>query len=844
MRNRSKTAGILFIALAFVLVSNEASSHPDDDSLVEEALHALEERGEITEAMHLLFDHLYANGNSNQLAHYLESLASRGEITADTHVYLQTVLRAGVPQEGSGPASVAAATYTGNGNVVLLGRLNPLAPFPYYGDNSSTGQLYQGIWGYASAGREYALLTHSQGLSIIEITDPIHPVETQFIASAGGRVHRDVDTYFDLVSGKTYAYLGGQESANLYSIDLSYLPQTIPPEGIVDLGRTNWAHTLQVTDGLLFTNSAGSTRGCQVFDVQANPANPPLLAPSWSGSGRDCHDSFSRNNILYSADGYSTRWRTADITGIRAGTVPTALGETAVKSGMYAHSGVLSEDSRYLYAFEEFNLDDINVFDVSDPANPANTKTFQWSGDASGNSIVHNGRVRGDLLHVAYYEAGYRVFDVSDPVNPVEVGMYETWRDPDGDGTFDKSINGNYNGAWNVYTDLPSGYVLVSDMRSGLFVFQVTAPQPPPPPPAAFYNLATADVRTARGSLSGTYADTHEQDDSYQVLTEELQGRNSRKARSLADHTWMFDVTPGTGYQFAVDAYHSPSAEGDDFVFSYSRDNVTFTPMVTVSKTSDNDLEQTFEFQEDIAAGALYVRVQDSDDSQGNGALDTVYVDSMSILSVNGGDDVLPPAAPTGLIAVGADGSVNLDWTDSGEADLGGYNVYRSQGSGGPYAKLTPSPLAASSYQDNAVVNGTAYYYVVKAVDVSTNESGPSTEASAIPNPAGEASTMHVAAIVISTANAGQGNKRGQAIALIVDNLGDPIASATVTGVFSGSFNESQTGVTGSDGSATLTTTQEVKGGASFQVCVESVAHASLTYVSADNAGDVAVCGP
>ena len=50
--------------------------------------------------------------------------------------------------------------------------------------------------------------------------------------------------------------------------------------------------------------------------------------------------------------------------------------------------------------------------------------------------------------------------------------------DPDGDGTFDKSITGNYNGAWNVYSALPSGYVLVSDMRSGLFVFQITSPPP------------------------------------------------------------------------------------------------------------------------------------------------------------------------------------------------------------------------------------------------------------------------------------------------------------------------------------------------------------------------------
>ena len=842
MKYFSKLAGILFIALAFASSSETASAHPDDDTLAYEALHALEEGGEITEAMHRIFDSLYENGNSDKLAHYLESLERRGEITADVHVYLQTILRAGVPEAGSGPASAASASYVENGNVVLLGSLNPRAPFTYYGD-SSTGELYGGIWGYASAGKEYALLAHSQGLSIIDITDPVNPIELQFIAMPGGRVHRDVDTYFDVASGKTYAYVGGQESAHLYSIDLSFLPGTIPAGNIVDLGRTNWAHTLQVTDGLLFTNSAGSTLGCQVFDLQANPVNPPLLAQNWSGSSRDCHDAFSRNNIVYSADGYSTRWRIVDIAGIRGGAAPTQLAETVVKSGMYAHSGVLSDDSRYFYAFEESNRDDINIYDVSDPTNPVNLSAFQWSGDASANSIVHNGRIRGDLLHVAYYEAGYRVFDVSDPANPIEVGMYETWRDPDGDGNFDKTVTGNYNGAWNVYTDLPSNYVLVSDMRSGLFIFQVTAPQPPPPPPPTFYNLAASDFSTARGTLSGTFEATHEQDDIYQVLTEERQGQNSRKARSLAEHIWTFDVEPGAGYQFIVDAFHSPNNEGDDFAFSYSRDNSTFTPMVTVTKTTDDDQEQTFEFPEDVA-GILYVRVQDTNAAQGNTSLESVSIDSMSILTVNGGDDLFPPASPTGLAAAGSDGTVVLDWDDNYESDLAGYEVYRSASSGGPYAKLTASPTSTSSYQDNAVTNGTAYYYVVTAVDLSTNESAPSAEASATPKPVGSASTLHVAGLALSTVNAGQGNKRGQAVALIVDNLGDPVGTATVTGAFSGSFDENQSGVTASDGSAALTTVQQLKGNVSVQFCVESVVHASLTYAPVDNASGVASCAP
>ena len=32
-----------------------------------------------------------------------------------------------------------------------------------------------------------------------------------------------------------------------------------------------------------------------------------------------------------------------------------------MKSGVYAHSSWLSDDSQYMYSFEEFNIEDINV---------------------------------------------------------------------------------------------------------------------------------------------------------------------------------------------------------------------------------------------------------------------------------------------------------------------------------------------------------------------------------------------------------------------------------------------------------------------------------------------------
>jgi serine protease len=99
-----------------------------------------------------------------------------------------------------------------------------------------------------------------------------------------------------------------------------------------------------------------------------------------------------------------------------------------------------------------------------------------------------------------------------------------------------------------------------------------------------------------------------------------------------------------------------------------------------------------------------------------------------------GGGDVTPPAAPTGLTASAGNATVALDWSNNNEADLDGYIVYRATNAGGPFSALNATLLAASAYTDNAVTNGTTYYYRVTAVDTSGNESSNSSTASATPN--------------------------------------------------------------------------------------------------------------
>jgi fibronectin type 3 domain-containing protein len=86
------------------------------------------------------------------------------------------------------------------------------------------------------------------------------------------------------------------------------------------------------------------------------------------------------------------------------------------------------------------------------------------------------------------------------------------------------------------------------------------------------------------------------------------------------------------------------------------------------------------------------------------------------------------PVPPLNLTATGGNQQVSLAWTASTGATS--YNVKRAATNGGPYTTVA-SP-AGTSYTDTNVTNGTAYYYVVTAVNA-TGQSGNSNQATATP---------------------------------------------------------------------------------------------------------------
>lgn len=95
--------------------------------------------------------------------------------------------------------------------------------------------------------------------------------------------------------------------------------------------------------------------------------------------------------------------------------------------------------------------------------------------------------------------------------------------------------------------------------------------------------------------------------------------------------------------------------------------------------------------------------------------------------------DVFPPAAPQGLEIIvtpatpAAPASIELVWAISPEPDFAGYEVYRSDQQEGMGQRLNSDLLPAPTFRDMTVAPGRLYFYRVRAVDRTGNESPFST---------------------------------------------------------------------------------------------------------------------
>jgi len=88
---------------------------------------------------------------------------------------------------------------------------------------------------------------------------------------------------------------------------------------------------------------------------------------------------------------------------------------------------------------------------------------FPLLAPAHTNVTPHNPYIRDTMLVVSYYDDGTQVFNIGDPLNVQPYAHYDTY------------INTSYvtSGNWGTYPYLPSGNIISSDIRTGLYVMQI-----------------------------------------------------------------------------------------------------------------------------------------------------------------------------------------------------------------------------------------------------------------------------------------------------------------------------------------------------------------------------------
>jgi hypothetical protein len=323
-------------------------------------------------------------------------------------------------------------------------------------------------------------------------------------------------------------------------------------------------------------------------------------------------------------------------------------------------------------------------------------------------------------------------------------------------------------------------------------------------------DVADSDIAVA-GTVTDSYLDTQSSDDVSESIQERESGGKPVNRHSYLEHKWSIDVTGGSTVTFYVEAYHTANAENDDFTFAYSTTGVdgTYTNMLTVTKTADDDVSQSFELPSDTS-GVVHIRVTDTDQSQGNRTLDTIYIDQMFIRSQIG-----PP--PPGVTITESNNSTDVDEegptsdtytvvlrtlptdTVTITVDPDVETEVNSNGAGNPIDLTflttnwdTPQTVTVTAIDDGDVEGDHTSIIIHSAVSSDLDYDGISID-DVVANVADNdcaVSTMHVESIVCDTVAGTQGKKYGRATVTIYDNCGYPVAGALVDGTFSGDYNE------------------------------------------------------
>ena len=388
-----------------------------------------------------------------------------------------------------------------------------------------------GIWGCAGytdegTGEEFALLG-ADSLYVIDVSDPMNPARAAAfpVATPPG------DNYYVHVSvWEHYAYAAGRYGPILildltdpaapdsvgaipasefcacfhdHPCDPSTLPHPCLPDSVPPLPEYQpRIETLFIDErGILFVSGIECGKGIHMYDLAANPANPPWLCHEFTqpddcpGGDRYAHDVHVRDGIMYVSRSRFplSRWDMIDVGGsVCPNPDPGNCGNghellswfthsldapcQPNEDSVHAHSSWLVEDTPFLLTADEIAYGHVRVWDVSDLEAPV--QVGRYHPDETCHSIHNVYATRdstyGDLCYAAWYNKGIQIFKLTESGRPYRVGYYEhpvRWKA----GPEDPCCNVDENCRGIPYLDpfFPSGIFIASEAGGGLLTGRV-----------------------------------------------------------------------------------------------------------------------------------------------------------------------------------------------------------------------------------------------------------------------------------------------------------------------------------------------------------------------------------